>query len=267
MEHGQFRPLQVRRSRPQDGVNDTSLRFSTQRQCPFCAFVNVVMTGDEFCLNCGLDLARLNRPAPAPTVPAAVMSAAPVAAPKARRGRKALKAERAGMLSASQDVVSPVTPAAQAHHPQPLAVPALVPIEPPPWEPVASAPALEHHEAIDDATIAAPVASPTRWRLELEDGTSVTLPSDDVVIGRRPVAVDTATPVTLPDPTRTLSRVHARLRRDASRDIWTIEDLGSSNGIALVTPAGKATFLVPRRPVAATETLLIGTMTTRLLSA
>jgi hypothetical protein len=167
---------------------------------------------------------------------------------------------------AVQEVVSPVVPAVNAAEPQQVTTPAVSPVAPPPWEPVASPPFIGDAAVLDDATRVAHVASPRPWRLELEDGSSVTLPSDDVVIGRRPTPVDTATPVTLPDPTRTMSRVHARLRRDASRDAWTIEDLGSSNGVAVVTPHGAATFLQPGRPVDATETLLIGTMTTRLVS-
>ncbi|WP_051090680.1 DUF5684 domain-containing protein [Microbacterium sp. 11MF] len=73
-----------------------------------------------------------------------------------------------------------------------------------------------------------------RWELVLPDGATVPLSGDVVVLGRNPVA-DPAHPraqlVAIADPTRTVSKTHARLERRG--DTWRIVDLGSTNGILL----------------------------------
>ena len=71
------------------------------------------------------------------------------------------------------------------------------------------------------------------WGLTTEHGDYIPLLSDVVVVGRKPVATPDATPLPIPDPTRTLSKTHARLCRDAASDTWAIEDLGSTNGVTM----------------------------------
>jgi hypothetical protein len=68
--------------------------------------------------------------------------------------------------------------------------------------------------------------------LVLDDGSTYVV-DRDIVIGREPgtdpaVADGSARPITLPDPERSISRVHARVRLDG----WdvSVEDAGSANG-------------------------------------
>ncbi|GAA1621900.1 FHA domain-containing protein [Leucobacter chromiireducens] len=118
-------------------------------------------------------------------------------------------------------------------------------------------------DAADEATIVSRVA--TGWAVELESGVVVSLPSHDVVIGRRPDATGDATPVSLPDPSRSLSRTHARLRRDTARDIWTIEDLASANGVATVSDSGYTTWIASGVPSKVSQYFRLGDIRARLV--
>ncbi|MEN8601152.1 DUF5684 domain-containing protein [Microbacterium rhizosphaerae] len=93
-------------------------------------------------------------------------------------------------------------------------------------------------DGLSDETIVAPRRRP-RWMLIPPLGAAIPLTSDVVVVGRRPVA-DARHPgaqlVPIADETRTMSKTHARLeRRD---DLWTVTDLASTNGVALVADDG-----------------------------
>ncbi|WP_053384820.1 FHA domain-containing protein [Leucobacter celer] len=107
--------------------------------------------------------------------------------------------------------------------------------------------------------------SPRSWVLELATGETFPLGAGDIVVGRHPVATDGATPLRLPDPSRKLSRTHARLRHDNHRDMWTVEDLGSSNGVATFNNDTHAfEEATPGQPVDVAEYLRIGTLKARL---
>lgn len=70
------------------------------------------------------------------------------------------------------------------------------------------------------------------WSLELPDGTRVDLTGESAVLGRRPAPVHSAPGaqlVTIEEGTRTVSKIHALLRRQG--ETWTIADLGSTNGV------------------------------------
>jgi hypothetical protein len=116
----------------------------------------------------------------------------------------------------------------------------------------------------DDIEATLFVPKPGQWVLALEDGRVIDLPSADVVIGRAP-RHDTATPVKISDDTRTLSATHARLRWSHDTATWFIEDLGSTNGVALVDSNGRHRTLVPQSPTRATEYLLLGTLRAHLV--
>ena len=62
------------------------------------------------------------------------------------------------------------------------------------------------------------------------------------MLGRKPAAGEPGTQdVAVPDTTRTLSKVHARLQLgDAG---WTITDLDSTNGVVVVAPDDEETLL------------------------
>ncbi|MDL9979146.1 DUF5684 domain-containing protein [Microbacterium sp. ASV49] len=98
-------------------------------------------------------------------------------------------------------------------------------------------------DGFSDETIIAPRRRP-RWVLTPPLGAPIHLTSDVVIVGRRP-AEDPRFPnaqlVPIADETRTMSKTHARLeRRD---DVWTITDLASTNGVAVLAADGGETEL------------------------
>lgn len=143
------------------------------------------------------------------------------------------------------------------------------PLQPAPyphWE-ESSEPAIQvpeqEHGTVEGFAVPAPI--PLVWGLTTEHGDYVPLNSDLVIVGRRPTETPGATLAQLPDPTKTLSRTHARLCRDATSDTWTIEDLGSSNGVTVFDDTlTRQTTLSPGVPAVATSFLVLGTMRVRL---
>ena len=108
----------------------------------------------------------------------------------------------------------------------------------------------------DDRTVI--VKRRRRWGLELPTGEVEELPGDDVVIGRKPVATEGIAVLRLADPTRTVSKSHARMR--FSDDRWTIEDLHSTNGVSVADGARGFRLIAAGEEVHATEVLTIGTL-------
>ncbi|WP_136520742.1 DUF5684 domain-containing protein [Cellulomonas telluris] len=131
----------------------------------------------------------------------------------------------------------------------PPAVPAPAPAAaapaPAPFAPASSAPA-PSAPALDDAerTVVRARPRPRHWQLRLDDGRLVPLERTLVVLGRRPPETDDSTQVVaLADPTRTLSKTHARIElRDGG---WWVTDLGSTNGVVLTDAGGAERLLVP----------------------
>ena len=110
----------------------------------------------------------------------------------------------------------------------------------------------------DDLDSTVVVTRAALWVLELPGGQLHELQGDDIVLGRKPVAIDGSEVLVVQDPTRTLSKSHARLRR--AGDGWTIEDLNSTNGVFMMTEAGEQVELHAGQPVPVTGELLIGTL-------
>lgn len=117
-----------------------------------------------------------------------------------------------------------------------------------------------------EATILHVRAFEPTWLLEFDHGVRLPLTSDNVLLGRRPKAGpdDTATLLVIPDLGKVLSRTHARLRRDPVADIWTIEDLRSANGVAILNGTDSFVDVAPMRPVPATAQMMLGTLRVRL---
>lgn len=118
----------------------------------------------------------------------------------------------------------------------------------------------EPEEDEDDATIVVPRRSRARWLLELPDGDTIPLPGDELIVGRKPGARPHA--VKIPDETRTLSKIHARL--SFNEDTWYIEDLGSTNGVSTIDEDGVITEITPGDLVPAGEKFLLGTLEVKL---
>lgn len=113
----------------------------------------------------------------------------------------------------------------------------------------------------DDQTVV--VRRETRWGLELPDGELMELRGHDVVVGRKPEPAGAYEVLKINDPTRTLSKSHVRLRRTG--EVWTIEDLHSTNGVALIDETGATVALEAGHERGTTERMLIGTLEVRLV--
>ena len=72
----------------------------------------------------------------------------------------------------------------------------------------------------------------------------------------------TAGRLLLVDPTGTMSKLHARLRRDG--ETWFVTDLHSRNGTALRDPKGRRTALKPGSEARVEGTLLLGQLEAEL---
>lgn len=107
-----------------------------------------------------------------------------------------------------------------------------------------------------------------RWELVLPGGSLVALSADVVILGRNPVG-DPAHPlaqlVAVADATRTVSKTHARLERRG--EVWTITDLGSTNGILLPSLLGTDIEVEPGVEAEVTDRFLLGDAPIRLQRA
>lgn len=105
----------------------------------------------------------------------------------------------------------------------------------------------------------------SRWMLDVVNGMSFPILSSEVTIGRISKKDPNPTPdphhIRLADPTRTVSKTHARL---VFRDVWYIEDLGSTNGVVLIDGVESETEVVPGELVIAGSRFLLGTLEVRL---
>lgn len=95
------------------------------------------------------------------------------------------------------------------------------------------------------------------WSLELPDGDLLPL-GTDCIVGRRPEPIGDAATLVIADPTRTLSKTHARLRFDGAK--WFVTDLNSTNGLWLLLPNGSEEEAPVNVEVEATERLRLGTL-------
>ncbi|MFS0868246.1 DUF5684 domain-containing protein [Microbacterium sp. 179-B 1A2 NHS] len=103
------------------------------------------------------------------------------------------------------------------------------------------------------------------WELVPPSGAPIPLHADTVILGRHP-APDPAHPraqlVTVVDPTRTVSKTHARLERRG--DVWHIVDLGSTNGVLLPSLLGTDIELEAGTDAEVAERFLLGDAALRL---
>lgn len=223
-----------------------------------------------FCIGCGLDLARLI--AAAQGVPQFAKSEAPAVVSRSAKKRRPRPKRTRRVRGKVEPVTGPDDPR--------LAVPRVKPsvilptnidvatarsgMSQQPVAPPASWNGTLHGEVAEE-TIVSPVAPPAAtWLLEFESGEAFELVSRDIVIGRAPVATFDATAIAVRDTTKSMSRTHARMRFDATRDRWTIEDLHSGNGVAVLDDANEWTFIRPGDIAYATYGLLFGQLRARL---
>lgn len=97
------------------------------------------------------------------------------------------------------------------------------------------------------------------WAIVGRDGQSVELTGNVAVAGRKPGAMRAhpdAQLLTVPDNSRTVSKAHALLR--LVRGVWMVRDLGSTNGVILVSADGTERLLAPDQEEPLTERFFFG---------
>ncbi len=93
-----------------------------------------------------------------------------------------------------------------------------------------------------DNTVVVSRSAETNCVLVLPDGSQYPL-SSDTVVGRRPEESPHVQTLALADPTRTLSRTHARIWFDGTS--WCVEDLGAVNGVSVLLDDDTEVVLEP----------------------
>jgi len=103
------------------------------------------------------------------------------------------------------------------------------------------------------------------WILEPGGSKAIRITSPVALLGRNP-AVNAIFPdaqlVLVPDSSKTMSKNHARIALDDG--VWTIYDLGSTNGVVLVSADGEETVLESGASAILTETFKLGELPIRL---
>lgn len=103
------------------------------------------------------------------------------------------------------------------------------------------------------------------WELLPPSGAPIPLETDIIILGRHPV-IDPERPraqlITVIDPTRTVSKTHARLERRG--DVWFIVDLHSTNGVLLPSLLGTDIELEPGVEMEVDGRFLLGDASLRL---
>lgn len=121
-------------------------------------------------------------------------------------------------------------------------------------------------ELVDDTVLAPGRQMGAEWVLDVLGGSLFVLPTTDIIVGRKPIAMPGTEILIVEDPGRTLSKSHARIRLHGGA--WFVEDLGSTNGTALVTGAengpGVEKVLQPGEPAEVQDRFRLGTLHVRL---
>lgn len=199
-------------------------------------------------------------------MPPAPRSAEPFPVPESAWAAPAPVVESAPTI-APEPVQDPAAqPAAPATPALPVELPEVAPAvtsAPPTAE--QAAPAAPAETGLDDEldhTVFVNRAPRERWVLELPDGSLLPLPSNDVIVGRRPSSEGESSVLVIPDSTRTLSKSHVRLH--VIDGAWVVTDLGSTNGLAVIDETGEELVVASGVSEPATEEMMFGTLRVRL---
>jgi hypothetical protein len=116
-----------------------------------------------------------------------------------------------------------------------------------------------------EATVVVDRRPRPQWQLTLDDGEVLVLTEDVVVLGRNPSAGAGEQRLAVPDRTRTLSKTHARLAH--RHGVWTITDLGSTNGVLIVDTTGEETLIDPDVETTVSGRFVLGEVGMRVTEA
>ena len=161
----------------------------------------------------------------------------------------------------------------------PVAAPAAPEMPAQPWAPLGpssvAAPApLEHNDEPEneanegdgdelDRTVVVDRRPVVPWRLIVDGGPTFRLSGSIAVLGRRPAGSGAGSQeIAIPDSTRTLSKVHARL--DLVDGVWTVTDLNATNGVIVIEADGSENLLDPGASAVVRDRFVLGKVGMRL---
>lgn len=133
-----------------------------------------------------------------------------------------------------------------------------------PPEPVAPADDDSSEDADElDRTVVVDRRPVVPWRLIVDGGPTFRLSGSSAVLGRRPAGSGAGSQeIAVPDSTRTLSKVHARL--ELADGVWTVTDLNATNGVIVVGDDGSENLLDPGASAVVRERFVLGKVGMRL---
>jgi len=137
-------------------------------------------------------------------------------------------------------------------------------LDPPPGSPSPlTEPPPGERDADLDSTVVVDRRPLAAWELAVDGGPTFRLTASSVVLGRRPVGAGAGQQeIAVPDPTRTLSKVHARL--DLIEGVWTVTDLDATNGVIVIGPDGSENLLDPGASATLSGRFVLGKVAMRL---
>lgn len=164
------------------------------------------------------------------------------------------------VVKPTEPAISPAEPPAASEQPNLLAAP---------YAAEATAINVETSDAVsedEDDELAATVISSRKqpkWKLVVDGSDPIVLEKSIIVVGRNPALIgEEAQLVALKDPTKTLSKTHAKLVRE--QDTWVIWDLKSTNGVYLVHANGVEQEIPSGGSAPVTERFILGEFSVRL---
>lgn len=115
-----------------------------------------------------------------------------------------------------------------------------------------------YDEGAEGETIVVDRRPTTPWHLSIEGLGEFPLTGNHVLLGRKPTSTSEAAALMIPDATRTISKVHARL--DMVNDEWVITDLNSTNGVIVIESNGTERLLAVGEAAAVPLSFILGNL-------
>jgi hypothetical protein len=161
----------------------------------------------------------------------------------------------------------------------PVAVPTAPEMPAQPWAPLGPSPVAppappERNDEVEsesddaegdelDRTVVVDRRPVVPWRLIVDGGPTFRLSGSSAVLGRRPAGSGAGSQeIAVPDSTRTLSKVHARL--DLADGVWTVTDLNATNGVIVIEADGSENLLDPGASAVVRDRFVLGKVGMRL---
>ena len=213
-------------------------------------------------------------PLPPTAAPPPLVGSVPPAPPAAEALAAPTLPPPPGLISPPPGIITP--PPGLTPPPPPAAAPPVAPAELPaqPWVPLdrppvgppptpVAEPADEGSDELD-RTVVVDRRPVVPWRLVIDGGPSFRLTGTRITLGRRPDGAGAGgQEIAVPDSTRTLSKVHARL--EVADGVWTVTDLNATNGVIVIEPDGTENLLDPGASAPVTDRFVLGKVGMRIV--